>query len=368
MRVLQLIDSLRPGGAEQMAVSYANALAKRIDGSYLCCTRKEGLLKNKIAEEVGYLFLERKHSLDLQPFRNLRKFVKENRINLVQAHGTSWFLAALLKLSLPRLKLVWHDHYGKELQQRKTWPLQVFAGLFDGIISVNEQLKTWSEDDLGAKRVRYFRNFLPASAGIDAAKDYPTLEGRKDGFKIICVANFRPQKDHMNLLRAFQKLLKEEQQVSLHLVGKLAQNVYSKNVLEFIAQNDLESNVFTYGEQENVISLLKQADLGVLSSASEGLPVALLEYGRAGLPVVVTRVGEIPAVVGDNGKLVPPGNPDALASAINIYLQNKQKRSSDAQKLKKAVQQKFSEEAVLPDVIEFFSAMLQEDVKPEKVL
>ncbi len=69
MRVLQLIDSLRSGGAERMSVNYANALARRMDGSYLCCTRKEGLLKKQLAPEVGYLFLNRQGTLDLKAFQ-----------------------------------------------------------------------------------------------------------------------------------------------------------------------------------------------------------------------------------------------------------------------------------------------------------
>ena len=135
-----------------MSVSYANALAKRIDGSYLCCTRQEGLLKKKLEEEVGYLFLKRKHSLDLQALGKLRKFVKENRIDLIQAHGTSWFLAVLLKITVPGLKLVWHDHFGKDLQQRKAGLLKSASSFFDGIISVNEHLKTWAENKLGVKK------------------------------------------------------------------------------------------------------------------------------------------------------------------------------------------------------------------------
>lgn len=368
MRVLQLIDSLRPGGAEQMAVSYANALAKRVDGSYLCCTRKEGLLKKKIAGEVTYLFLDKKHSLDLQALGKLRKFVKENRIDLVQAHGTSWFLAALLKLSLPKLKLVWHDHYGKDLQQRKPGLLKFLSRLFDGIISVNEDLKSWAEDELGAEKVKYFRNFLPEKSPVPASLPNPPLGGRGEEFKIICVANFRPQKDHLNLLRAFKKLLKEEQQVSLHLVGKPGQESYSESIEKYISNNELHSKVYIYGEQENVMSLLEQADLGVLSSASEGLPVALLEYGRAGLPVVATAVGEIPAVVGENGQFVPLHNPEALAAALKFYFQNEEKRKLDAENFRNAVRKQFSEEAVLPEVMSFFSGLLQGNVKHEKVL
>ena len=59
MRVLQLIDSLDAGGAERMSVTIANALSTRIDRSYLCTSRKEGVLKSDLKKDVGYLFLRK---------------------------------------------------------------------------------------------------------------------------------------------------------------------------------------------------------------------------------------------------------------------------------------------------------------------
>ena len=60
MRILQIIDSLNVGGAEKMAVNYANSLAKIEEFSGIVVTRKEGVLKSQINENVGYLFLARK--------------------------------------------------------------------------------------------------------------------------------------------------------------------------------------------------------------------------------------------------------------------------------------------------------------------
>ena len=60
MRIIQLIDSLEAGGAERMAVSYANALAQEIEFSALVATRKEGPLLNQIESNVPYLFLNKK--------------------------------------------------------------------------------------------------------------------------------------------------------------------------------------------------------------------------------------------------------------------------------------------------------------------
>jgi hypothetical protein len=60
MRILQIIDSLTVGGAEKMAVNYANSLSKITEFSGIVVTRKEGYLKEHLDEGVGYLFLGRK--------------------------------------------------------------------------------------------------------------------------------------------------------------------------------------------------------------------------------------------------------------------------------------------------------------------
>ncbi len=77
MRVLQLIDSLEAGGAERVAVTYANSLSKHID-SYLCATRAEGLLLETISEEVNYIFLSKKKTIDINAILKLKKFINDN--------------------------------------------------------------------------------------------------------------------------------------------------------------------------------------------------------------------------------------------------------------------------------------------------
>ena len=357
MRVLQLIDSLRSGGAERMSVNYANALAKHIDASYLCCSRMEGLLKPELSPEVGYLFLEKKSTLDLKAYIKLRKFVKDNKIDLIQAHSSSWFLALIVKLGLPGLKLVWHDHYGRNLNDRSIGVLKPASRFFDGIISVNAALKEWAEKNLNAKELRFFRNFLPDAPGR-VSGEFSSLKGQQDSFKILCLANLRPQKDHLNLLKAFEMVEKTNPQISLHLLGKDEEGKYSKELKTFVRRNHLEGKVFFYGETKNVPELLLQADLGVLSSVSEGLPLALLEFGRAGLPVICTAVGECPVVVGKEGLLVPPADPFALSDAILIYLKDKKKRKAATENYQKKILEEYSEKNILPEVENFYEKIL----------
>ena len=63
MRILQIIDSLEAGGAERMAVNYANALAKTVSFSGLVVTRKEGALQSELDLNVNYLFLNKQFDL-----------------------------------------------------------------------------------------------------------------------------------------------------------------------------------------------------------------------------------------------------------------------------------------------------------------
>ena len=98
MRIVQIIDSLEVGGAEKMAINYANALAKRIDFSGLIATRKEGDLKREIESNVDYLFLNKKNTIDFKAVFQLKTYCKKNKVEIVQPHSSSYFIAFFLLL------------------------------------------------------------------------------------------------------------------------------------------------------------------------------------------------------------------------------------------------------------------------------
>ncbi len=75
-----------------------------------------------------------------------------------------------------------------------------------------------------------------------------------------------------------------------------------------------------YGEDKH--RWLEKADIFVLPSHAEGLPIALLEAMGGGIPAVVTAVGAMPTVIDDGvqGKVVPPGDVDALSAALTALV------------------------------------------------
>ena len=98
-----------------------------------------------------------------------------------------------------------------------------------------------------------------------------------------------------------------------------------------------------------MIKYLEIADLGVISSKSEGLPVCLLEFGLVGMPVVSTDVGDINTVLknGKNGVIVPPKNSSALADGILMCLRDKNYSKQIGSNLKETVSNEFSKKSFL---------------------
>jgi glycosyltransferase involved in cell wall biosynthesis len=354
MKVLQIIDSLQLGGAEHMAVNYANALAGEIDGSYLCCTRKEGPLKDELDEAVGYCFLNKSSTFDLKAYNKLKKYITVHEIDIVQAHSSSYFLVSIVKIfGKKKFKLIWHDHYGNSeyLKNRPKSILKFFSAFFDGIISVNSNLKTWAINNLKCRKVEIFKNFLVAETSGLPVEDKFFLEGEND-FKFICVANFRPQKDHLNLIRAFDML--ELHNVSLHLVGQNYRDDYNSSINEAISTSPKKDKIYYYGCLNNITSALHQADVGILSSNSEGLPVAILEYGLAGLPVICTDVGELKSLFGDRILFAKPKNAKDLSDKMYYIYNNATKRLKISKTLHSKIKTDFLASKILPQLVVFY--------------
>jgi glycosyltransferase involved in cell wall biosynthesis len=347
MRIIQIIDSLEAGGAERMAVNYANALAEKIEFSGLVATRKEGSLLNQISKEVSYLFLNKKTTIDLKSLYKLRRFVVENKVEIVHAHSTSFFLAFLLKLVYPGVKLIWHDHYGDSefLSKRPLLGLRIILPFFNGIIAVNQQLKSWAEQKINFKNVVYVPNFPSQGNNVSAQTILQGIQGKR----IVSLANLRAQKDHFLLLEVAKKIKLSHSEWTFHLVGKDFEDDYSRKIKAAILDNNLKKTVFIYGSREDVKNILEQSTIGILTSQSEGLPVALLEYGLHEKPVVVTKVGEIPLLIQDgvNGFIVESGNSELFYETLVKLIETDIFRSSLGNELQKTIANNYSQKAVV---------------------
>jgi len=138
---------------------------------------------------------------------------------------------------------------------------------------------------------------------------------------LIVVARLHSGKGHRVLLQALHLLTRIHPNLRLVCVGEGEEEAELKNLCHAFA---LESHVKWMGHQSNIPEWLAAADINVLPTHYEGLPLTILEAMAAGLPTVASAVGGIPDAIesGVSGLLVPPGEPGALASALSTLIRS----------------------------------------------
>lgn len=362
--VLQMVDSLVAGGLERVAVNLANSLPRSRYRAHLCTTRRDGPLDEKVSADVVRLRLRRSGRFDLLALRRLVAYIRANEIRLIHAHGTSLFLAVVAARFAPRPPVVWHDHFGRyATEERPAWLYGPAARRLAAVIAVNEPLAHWSRARLGVPedRIYYIPNFAQAPADVRPAEDLPGAGGSR----IVCVANLRRQKDHPTLLRAMKIVLRRVPEAGLLLVGEPSEPEYVAEVRRIIAEEGLEHHVWCLGFRPDVAAVLRACDVGVLSSTSEGFPLALLEYGVAGLPVVATAVGQCPEILsnGEAGWLTPPASPERLAENLVHVLTSPAEARQKKERLRLHVTERYSRTAVLDQIIAVYDKILGEAAK-----
>lgn len=198
---------------------------------------------------------------------------------------------------------------------RKDFKYWVCAALFcSRVVAVCEIARRNMYQNAGAfaRRVVTIRNgAYPAASG-----DRTTMPD--DGFKLVTVGRLAPAKNYPALLRSVAAALPHVPDLRLWIVGDGQEAASLKSL---VAELGIDQSVHFFGEQPAVGDWLSRADLFVLSSASEGLPISILEAMAAGLPAIVTDVGGMPEVLSLSGagKVVPSGKVDSLAQAITEF-------------------------------------------------
>jgi glycosyltransferase involved in cell wall biosynthesis len=353
MRVLQIIDSLHAGGAERMAVNYANALVEKIEFSGIVVTREEGVLQNQLDAKVFYSFLNKKGTLDFVSIQILKKIVITNKIDILHVHGVSFFTAFLLKMFYFKIKIVFHEHYGDRSNQSffKNIPLLFCSLFFNKIVVVNKELEVWFRKK-GFSKAVFFANFASFENNeIRKTKLYGCNQKR-----IICLANLKDPKNHQVLLKAFHQSGIAAQDWTLHLVGKNYNDNYSQSILQLVNDFGMDKAVYLYDSKSDISNILSQSTVGVLCSTSEGFPVTLLEYALAKLSVISSNVGFCKELIADNetGLLFNPNSIQELIISLKSLTSNEKRRSQLALNLHTLVQDNFSKEKIILNLISLY--------------
>jgi glycosyltransferase involved in cell wall biosynthesis len=351
--VMHIISDLKIGGGQAVVRTLVEYQAKQ-GCAPVVCTFQDGPLRYEI-EHVGIpvrVLPQRRYSILVMPWfvadmvriwHALKILIDQYHIDVVQTHLLQIldFVALLLRWTTPVRAVFWTFHSAnfvlkKEHLTRHKWLLapkrRVYRCLYtlaarwvDGFIAVSAQIRENLAQEFGpavAARVVVIPNGVDVQR-YDGERDRDTVRqslGLPQAAQVLMmVGTLKSVKGHRFLLKALPALLSRHPNIYLVIVGdgELRDALHVQ-----AAALNLEERVCFLGSRQDIADLLAAADLFVLPSLWEGLSMALLEAMATGLPIVASSVSGTAQALepGVSGELVPPGDVNALAQALDKVL------------------------------------------------
>lgn len=252
----------------------------------------------------------------------------DRKIKIVHLHfaadGSFWRKEKLLKLSkLFGKKVIMHCHSSRfkdfynEASDKRQKQIVSTLRKADVMIVLSESWKRWfSSVGVEESRMTVLHNIT----------DYPVLRPEmktKDGkIHFLFLGEIGERKGVFDILRGLTKFKDDfADKIELRIGG----NRNEQQMLAAIQENGLGGIVKFEGwvSGDKKTNLLNWADIFILPSHNEGLPISILEAMSYGMPIISTPVGGIPEVVMENGVLVTPGNDNEISLAIKRYIENR---------------------------------------------
>jgi glycosyltransferase involved in cell wall biosynthesis len=325
LRVLLLTKGLGPGGSESLLAAIATARDRKhfeYAAAYVI-PEKQAMVPALEAAGVEVICLGASGRGDPRWALRLRHRLVDQPVDVVHAHSP--LVAAMARLvvrTLPR-----RVRPVTVSTEHNVWPAYAFTTrvlnavtypLDRAHFAVSEEVRR-SMPDWWRRRTQTLVH------GIATGDVHRHQAGRErmrrelgvapDECLAVTVANYRRHKDYPTLFAAARAVRARGVPARFAAVG---QGPLAREVHEEHARSGLGDGFRLLGYRADALDVLAAADLFVLSSKQEGLPVALMEALALGVPIVATAVGGVPEAVTDGveGRLVEPGRTDQLADAI----------------------------------------------------
>jgi glycosyltransferase involved in cell wall biosynthesis len=323
MRVLQVIETGGPGGAETVFARLSSALHDR--GHHVHCVTREGswLPGEVTRRSLPWSRWQSGGAFDLALVQRLRALIRTERIDIVHAHlfeGAVYAALAARSLGVPCIVTL----HGQVDVGPRNWKGRIKARLLASsaqkIVMVSRALANDVRQSMALSdaQVSVVYNGVPVPANVTRVSD-------AGAHRLIAVGNIRAPKNYPGLIAALAIVRETLPDVHLDVLGEPDRGTLYSDLVAQVAQLGLENAVTFHGFVADPAPLLRQANAFVLASSKEGFSLAIVEAMLVGVPVVSTRSGGPEEIVShdETGLLVPTGDTAALAHSI-VRLLNEQ--------------------------------------------
>ena len=337
-KIVHIIYRLDVGGLETVLVALINRLPPEEYTHLIICLTTFTSFKDRLCNDnVRIIALDKKPGKDVRIFFRILTILAQEQPHVVHTYNLAT-LEYQVAAFLARVRLRIHAEHGRDFSDLKgeNRKYNILRKVMDPFIHfwvpVSQDLAQW----LGGKVRIPQRKIALIYNGVDVTTFTPSparLQAWQAHFsqlpvsplRIVTVGRLDPVKDQATLLHALRFISTstsvQQRPVQLWIIGDGPERERLQRVID---QENLNDQAVLLGEKDNISELLNSADVFVLSSLAEGIPMTVLEAAAAGLPVIATDVGGLSEILqeGESGFLVPPGSPQSIAAAIRRYLED----------------------------------------------
>jgi glycosyltransferase involved in cell wall biosynthesis len=328
---------MKAGGAEKVIFETISALDREKYSPSIAWFKDHDLVDDFSKITTSMHFIPKIKRFDIKTITQLARVIKLTNANIVNAHHfMPLFYSYFGYLISKKVKLIYTEHSAWEVTTGSNiWDLikKYILKNSDAIIGVSDEISTKliNKYQLNANKVYTITNGVNINNYTNTKQYNIDVDFPPNAIKIVMVANFRKNKNHVFMIKAFSELYHKNNNVHLIFIGQgfigdpeNSENEIHKALNEF----NISRNVSILGYRPNVNELISMMDIACLCSDKEGLPMSLIEAMAAGLPIVGTNVEGIRDVIIDNynGYLINKGDSLSFSHYLNILSSDQELR------------------------------------------
>lgn len=359
--IVHLIYRFDIGGLERVMVNCINAMENEHYQHVVVALTEVTDFSKHLNGSVRVYQLDKQPGKDLKSHWRLFKLLKSIKPDLCHSYNLATIeYHPIAKLAGVKANI--HAEHGRDnsdpkgLNKKHNLLRRLMSPFIDYFVPVSTDLRQWLALTIGIPQKK---NVLIRN-GINE-NNFLKHENSEGLVRFIHVARLDPVKDQKNLLEGFALLIQRKKltpsKVSLTIVGDGPQ---MKALTELAKSLGISLFVEFTGARNNIAELLSQADVFVLSSIAEGIPMTVLEAMASSLPVISTNVGGLPELVidDDTGYLVEKQNAQALSVAMEKYINNNNLISHHGLRARQLIIDQFSERKMVNDYLRLYQESL----------
>ncbi len=355
------------GGGEISLLNLLKKLDKKIYNPIVACP-SEGDMSLAIRDmniDVEIVSMRRLRSLNLYSLvtgvLKLIRIINAHKIDVIHANGSRCMIYGGIAGKIKRIPVIWHVR----IVEKDNLLDRILSMLADRIIVISNSVRDRFNWLKKKEKINVIYNGIDID---DFTRDINTDKIRKElsiaeaEIVIGTVGQLISMKGHKYLIEAAKIVLEKIKNVKFIITGSSqGNNSYEMELKNMVKNYSLEDKIIFTGYQKDIKNIIALIDIFVFSAFGEGFGRVLIEAMALQKPIVAANSGGIPEIVvdGKTGLLVPEKDPQSIASAVIMLINEKDTRDRMGRAGRKRVEERFAIERHTRDVENLYSEVLK---------